>query len=56
MTRMSKQSERRSQNPKKRRPNLSKKSGPKKDNLVKGYKEHVNALDASSKCFIPKIK
>lgn len=57
MTRISKQAEKRNQNPKKRRPNLTSKTGPKKDNLAKGYKEHANALGESSNCvFIPKIK
>jgi hypothetical protein len=57
MTRMSKQGERRNMNPKKRKPKLTKKTGPKKDNLVSGYKEHVNAINDDAKSvFIPKIK
>jgi hypothetical protein len=57
MTRTSKQAERRNANPKKRRPNLSKKTGSKKDNLERGYKEHANAVDESSRCvFIGKVK
>ena len=57
MTRTSKQAERRHACPKKRRANLSKKTGPKKDILEKGYKEHPNALSASSRnVFIAKVK
>ena len=55
MTRTSKQEQRRNMSPRKRHVNLAKKTGPKKDLLEKGYKEHVNALDASY-AFIPKIK
>ncbi|GAB4228033.1 MAG: hypothetical protein Tsb0021_05170 [Chlamydiales bacterium] len=57
MTRISKQNERRSQSP--RRPRSpSVKTGPVKDNLPKGYKEHQNALDneLGKEAFIPKIK
>jgi hypothetical protein len=57
MTRMSKQSKRRAVSP--RRPTLaSKKTGSKKDNLPKGFKEHANAVegDLASNVFIPKIK
>ena len=57
MTRISKQNQRRNQNPKKRKPRLFNKTGPKKDNLQKGYKEHVNALNENSmNIFIAKIK
>jgi hypothetical protein len=55
MTRISKQEERRSQTPRKRKHLLSKKTGMKKDNLEKGYKEHANAL-SDQYAFIPKIK
>ncbi len=55
MTRISKQEERRHQNPKKRKIVLSKKTGMKKDKLENGYKEHVNALN-SQYAFIPKVK
>jgi len=57
MTRISKQEERRNQSP--RRPKTgSVKTGPKKDNLELGYKEHKNALanDALENIFIPTIK
>ncbi len=55
MTRMSKQSERRMKSPHKRR-YASPKTGSKKDNLPKGFKEHKNTApqDAGS-VFIPKI-
>lgn len=55
MTRVSKQEGKRSQYPKKRKINLSKKTGMKKDNLKMGFKEHVNALNGQY-AFIPKIK
>lgn len=46
MTRTSKQEERRNQSP--RRPKLEgKKTGSKKDNLPKGFREHENALSGS---------
>ncbi|NGX57591.1 MAG: hypothetical protein K940chlam3_00484 [Chlamydiae bacterium] len=57
MTRMSKQDKRRAISP--RRPRMpSEKTGPKKDNLPKGFKEHANALegDIATTVFIPKIK
>lgn len=55
MTRMSKQGKRRHQSPKKRKINMSAKSGPKKE---AGFREHVNALptDLAAFSFIPKIK
>lgn len=36
----------------------SAKTGPKKDNLHKGFKEHQNAIagELAGKAFIPKIK
>ncbi len=55
MTRLSKQEKRRRKNPKKRKPPTYNKTGPKKDNLKKGYKEHINALNDNF-AFIPKIK
>lgn len=55
MTRIGKQQERRAQSPKKRRINLAAKTGPKKDNLKNGYKEHANALNETY-AFIPKIR
>lgn len=56
MSRTSKQEERRARCPRKHRaPSVS--TGPKKDNLAKGFKEHANAVegDLSAKMFIPKI-
>jgi hypothetical protein len=57
MVRISKQSERRAVS--RRRPRLpGEKTGARKDNLEKGYKEHANALEGAEaqKAFIPKIK
>lgn len=58
MVRISKQNERRSQSPRKRHTLLVEKSGPKADNLPKGFKEHSNALggEYAALAFIPKIK
>ncbi len=54
MTRLSKQFRRRMVSPK--RPAApGKKTGPKKDNLTKGFKEHTNAANETL-FFIPKIK
>ncbi|MEI6531442.1 MAG: hypothetical protein WCN87_01325 [Chlamydiota bacterium] len=54
MVRISKQQERRSVSP--RRPKIAgKKTGARKDNLPKGYKEHVNAVGLDAAIFIPKI-
>lgn len=58
MTRMSKQGERRAKSPRRCRA-PSPKTGPKKDQLPKGFKEHSNALEGTSlsqSSFIPKIK
>jgi hypothetical protein len=56
MTRIGKQQERRHRYPHKRKAPAIK-TGSKKDNLEKGYKEHVNALGNEEKVFfIPKIK
>ena len=55
MTRQSKQDERRAQSRRKRHVCMDPKTGPKKDNLEKGYKEHVNTLN-NNKVFIPKVK
>lgn len=57
MTRLSKQARRRSVSPK--RPKRSgPKTGPKKDNLKLGFKEHANALSSeqSTQYFIGKVK
>lgn len=57
MVRISKQSERRNQSPRKHRA-PSAKTGALKDNLPHGFKEQGNALsgDVAGKAFIPKIK
>lgn len=57
MVRISKQAERRSRFPRKHRA-PSTKTGPLKDSLANGYKEHPNALegDLAKAVFIPKIK
>ena len=57
MVRISKQEERRSRSPKRRRA-PSPKTGPRKENLSLGYKPHINALvdQPAGLCFIPKIK
>lgn len=57
MTRISKQNQRRAVSP--RRPSVaSTKTGPKKDNLPKGYREHENTFkcEGRTNIFIPKIK
>ncbi|MCI5052230.1 MAG: hypothetical protein MRY21_03715 [Simkaniaceae bacterium] len=54
MTRMSKQGERRNRCPKKRKYPAAK-TGPKKDNLANGYREHVNAAQEHN-VFIGKVK
>jgi len=57
MVRISKQAERRSKFPRKHRA-PSAKTGPLKDNLKIGYKEHANAVggDIAATIFVPKIK
>ncbi|MES2344727.1 MAG: hypothetical protein V4494_02155 [Chlamydiota bacterium] len=57
MVRISKQEERRSRNPHRRR-HPSPKTGRLKDNLPAGFKPHANALEGSlaEATFIPKIK
>jgi len=55
MTRMSKQGERRNQSPRKRHYPSAMKTGAKKDNLPRGFKEHENAA-SNVVAFIPKIK
>ena len=57
MVRISKQEERRNQSPRKHR-NPSQKTGPLKDNLPNGFKEHANALEGGVEklAFIPKIR
>jgi hypothetical protein len=57
MVRISKQEERRMRSPRRPSPPAPK-TGAKKDNLPKGFKEHSNALqaNASQSMFIPKIK
>lgn len=58
MVRISKQNERRGRSPRKRQLLLIEKTGPKNDNLPKGFKEHPNALDGdyAALAYIPKIK
>lgn len=52
MVRISKKAERKAQSP--RRPSIAgEKTGPKKDNLPKGFREHTNCGDTER--FIPKI-
>ena len=55
MTRISKKASKRAICPKRRRPSFDVKTGSKRDNLPKGFKEHVNALKDGS-VFIPKVK
>lgn len=57
MTRMSKKGERRGMSPRKHK-DPSPKTGPLKDNLPKGYKEHDNAFSGedAKAFFIPKIR
>lgn len=54
MTRMSKQGRRRAVSPRKRKA-PSVKTGPKKDQLPLGYREHANALSTEHGYF-PKMK
>lgn len=57
MTRTSKKEERRNRSP--RKPKIAGvKTGKKKDNLPRGFKEHVNAIEnpESEISFIPKIR
>ena len=55
MTRISKQDRRRAVSPRKRK-RAGVKTGPKKDNLPKGYKAHENAAPAEQPFFIPKVR
>lgn len=57
MVRISKQGRRRSKSHHKPRPPAVK-TGPRQENLKKGFKPHVNALEGeiAAKAFIPKIK
>ena len=55
MTRISKKASRRAICPKKLKKSFNIKTGAKKDNLPKGFKEHQNALKDNS-AFIPKVK
>ncbi len=55
MTRLSKQARKRMVSPKRpKTPGPA--TGPKKDNLPKGFKEHANAAPQEASVFIPKIK
>lgn len=57
MVRISKQAERRSRFPRKHR-QPSQKTGERKDNLPKGFKEHSNAIEGelAAMVFIPKVR
>lgn len=57
MVRISKQEERRQRSPRRPRP-PSPKTGPLKDKLPLGFKDHANAFDGTAlhTVFIPKIK
>lgn len=57
MVRISKQEERRNKSPRRRRV-PGEKTGPKKDQLPLGYKEHRNCSgeNMQSVCFIPEIR
>jgi hypothetical protein len=57
MTRQSKQGERRAISPRRPRP-PSPKTGPKKDKLQFGFKEHKNAMseEAATSRFFPTLK
>ncbi|MDN3504221.1 MAG: hypothetical protein P0S95_01435 [Rhabdochlamydiaceae bacterium] len=55
MVRISKQGKRRAVSPYKTKYPAAK-TGSKKDNLAKGYKEHANVSPLSANTFIPKIK
>lgn len=55
MTRISKQGKRRALSPRKHKA-PSTKTGPKKDVLPVGYKEHFNAIESATAAFIPRIK
>ena len=57
MVRISKQSERRAESPRRPRPPAPK-TGAKKDHLKNGFKEHANALsgDQAALAYIPKIR
>ena len=57
MVRLSKQTRRRAVCPRKTKAPMAK-TGPKKDALAKGYKEHANALSGTQSAegaFIPKL-
>ena len=57
MVRISKQSEKRQRSPRRYRPPAVK-TGPLKDSLALGFKEHINAIEgeAAKLAFIPKIR
>ncbi len=57
MVRISKQNERRQRSPR-RHQRASQKTGPQKDALPKGYKEHENAVAANlaPTIFVPKVR
>ena len=53
MTRVGKKAQRKNQSPRKRRPHLFEKTGPKKEKVP--FKRHTNTLKSDS-AFIPNIK
>ena len=55
MTRISKKAQIKAVCPRKLKASHAEKTGPKKDALPKGFREHVNALD-NKQVFIPKVK
>lgn len=57
MVRISKQTEKRNMSPRKHRKPMPK-TGPKKDSLKNGYKEHLNAIegDFAAMAYIAKIR
>ncbi|MCB1135832.1 MAG: hypothetical protein KDK78_06160 [Chlamydiia bacterium] len=57
MTRISKKAERKSRSPRKHR-FAAEKTGSRKDNLTKGFREHPNALESEQKqtIYIAKVR
>ena len=55
MTRLGKKAERKGRSPRKHKA-PSKKTGPLKDNLPKGFKQHANALENKNTIYIAKVK
>jgi len=55
MTRQSKKAQIKAVCPRKLKASMAAKTGPKKDALPKGYREHVNTVETKN-VFIPKVK